>query len=93
MTRYALLAAALMATHAGAYGWGRADGKALLQARIAQEREAAREAMAKIEAARLAAVAERALIAAELEDEANADPVAVPQCLSPDRVRRLNALR
>src|SRR3990167_1934176 len=30
------------------------------------------------------------LLARELEDRAYADPVAVPQCLSVDRVRRLN---
>ena len=93
MTRYALLAAALMATHASAYAWGRADGKALLEARLAQEREDARAAMITLEAARLAAVADRALLALELEDATNADPVTVPVCLSPDRVRRLNALR
>lgn len=93
MTRYALIAAVMMATHAAAYGCGRADGRAAIEARLAQEREAAREAMAKSEAARLAAVAERAVMAAELEDTANADPVAVPVCLSPDRVRRLNTLR
>lgn len=93
MTRYALIAALLMASHVAAYTKGRSDGKAILEARIAQERDAAREATAKLEAARLIAVAERALMAREMEDLAHADPVAVPQCLSPDRVRRLQAIR
>lgn len=93
MTRYALLAAALMAALAFAYGRGLMAGKALLEARLVQERESAREALASAEAARLVAVAERALLAQDLEDAAREDPVAVPICLSPDRVRRLNALR
>jgi hypothetical protein len=49
-------------------------------------------ATAAAEAARQLAAAEQEarLLARELEDRAYADPVAVPVCLSADRVRRLN---
>ncbi|WP_282076294.1 hypothetical protein [Epibacterium ulvae] len=36
---------------------------------------------------------ERDQLAQKLEEQAHADPVVVDQCLSPDRVRRLNAIR
>lgn len=54
--------------------------------------EAARagEIASRKEAERLAAEASRALLAAELEDLANAGPVVVAECLSVDRVQRLN---
>lgn len=93
MTRYALIASVLVALFGLAYAKGRIDGNAALQARIAAAVEGEREAAAKLEAQRLAIEAERDRLARELEDEADADPVAVPQCLSPDRVRRLNRLR
>lgn len=60
----------------------------VLQAR----RDAARagDLLARKEAERLAAEAAAADIALQLEDLANADATVVPQCLSVDRVRRLN---
>ena len=50
------------------------------------------QANAAAETARQLAAAEQTarLMARELEDRAYADPVAVPVCLSADRVRRLN---
>ena len=54
------------------------------------EAAAAAELASRKEAERLAAEASRAALAAELEDLANAGPVGVPECLSADRVRRLN---
>jgi hypothetical protein len=50
----------------------------------------AAELASRKEAERLAAEASRALLAAELEDLANADPVVAADCFSADRVRRLN---
>ena len=51
------------------------------------------QAQADAEATRKLAAAEQEarLLAQALEDQANADPVAVPLCLSADRVRRLDA--
>ncbi|WP_162947025.1 hypothetical protein [Ruegeria sp. EL01] len=51
------------------------------------------EAGQRSEAARIRVANERDDLARMLEEEENADPVIVEQCLSPDRVRRLNALR
>lgn len=93
MTRYALIAALLVAFASGIYGKGRMDGKAALLARIEAASEAEREAVAKMETQRLLIEAERDRMARQMEDLANADPVLVPQCLSVDRVRRLDALR
>jgi hypothetical protein len=55
--------------------------------------EAARvgEIASRKEAERLAAETERARVASELEDLANAGPVVVAECLSADRVQRLNS--
>lgn len=92
MIRYALFLALCVALAGSIYAKGRVDGKAALQARYEAAQEAAREATAKLEAARLIAQAERDRLARELEDAANADPVLVPQCLSPDRVRRLQGI-
>ena len=50
----------------------------------------AAELASRKEAERLAAEAQTALLAAELEDLANADPVVAADCFSADRVRRLN---
>lgn len=72
-------------------------GYASCQAERAVALEKARSAAAEAaelasrkEAERLAAEASRALLAAELEDLANADPVVAADCFSADRVRRLN---
>lgn len=51
------------------------------------------EAGQKLDAARRKAAQERDQLARELEGAAYADPVIVEQCLGPDRVRRLNAIR
>ncbi|MEM9107584.1 MAG: hypothetical protein AAGC96_18205, partial [Pseudomonadota bacterium] len=47
----------------------------------------------RLEAERHEIAQERDNLARQLEEQANADPVFVEQCLSPDRVRRLNAYR
>lgn len=86
----AWLALAVAALIAAAYGWGRYDGHTLLQASIdaASVKQAVADAQAS---ARLAAEEQRARdFARSLEDAAHEDPVAVPVCLSVDRVRRLN---
>lgn len=56
------------------------------------QRDAARagEMMSRKEAERLAAEDAAADMALQLEDLANADAIGSPQCLSADRVRRLN---
>lgn len=46
----------------------------------------------KLEAARIQVARERDVLARQLEEQANEDPVIVSQCLSPSRVRRLNGL-
>lgn len=100
MTRLYVLAFLAVATGA-VLGWG---GKRLYEAGYAAcqaeravavekaRREAAdaAELASRKEAERLAAEASRALVAAELEDLANAEPVGAAECLSVDRVRRLN---
>jgi signal transduction histidine kinase len=93
MSRYALIAALLMAFSGTLYGKGRVDGKHALAARIAAAVEGQREAVAKMETQRLLIEAERDRMARELEDLANADPVLVPQCLFVDRVRRVDSIQ
>lgn len=100
MTR--LYVAAFLAIVIGAgLGWAGkwlySAGYAACQAERADALEKARsdaaraaELASRREAERLAAEARGALLAAELEDLANAEPVAAPDCLSADRVRRLN---
>jgi signal transduction histidine kinase len=89
----ALVALALIA---GAWGHGRHTGVAACEAAHARAMDAARDAAMRAaelasrkEAERLAAEAERDAMARDLEDQANADP-ATGDCLSVDRVRRLN---
>lgn len=86
----AWIAAALLAVLASVYAWGRHDGRVLLQASI--DARAVKQAAADAQAnARLAIEEQRQReISHDLEDQAHADPVAVPVCLSADRVRRLN---
>ena len=57
------------------------------------ERFAMIEAGKKLDAARRDAVARLKETADKLEADANAEPAAVPECLGPSRVRRLNATR
>lgn len=85
------LAVAGMAT---AYGWGyRAAMEKVGRAVAEAQRETIRaaEEASRIEEERLALEAERDALARQLEDDANAEPVAVPQCLGPSRLRRLNS--
>jgi regulator of protease activity HflC (stomatin/prohibitin superfamily) len=88
MNQTMIIAAILMVLGAGVAGYvkGRADNEARHVALDLSRAKAAAEA------ARLLAAAEQEarLLARELEDRAYADPVAVPVCLSADRVRRLN---
>lgn len=52
-----------------------------------------RNAMDKVERARLEAISERDRLARKLEDQINADPIRVPICIDADGVRGLNAIR
>ena len=80
----AALALAIALT-GGAYLKGRADNEARHTAAALVQAQADAEATRKLAAAEQ----EARLLAQALEDQANADPVAVPLCLSADRVRRL----
>lgn len=97
MLRTALIALALVAAVFTSgrlvFERGVTAGRDEFKAELAAAQAAARAALDVAEAQRLALQAERDRLARELEDAALADPVLVPQCLGPDRVRRLNALR
>lgn len=83
-----ILAVLLLAFGAGAGGYikGMADNEAR---HTAMALKSASDAIAR---ARDVAADEqlRRIAAQSREDQANADPIAVPMCLSVDRVRRLN---
>jgi len=85
---YRVIAAVALAVAltGGAYLKGRADNEARHTAAALVQARADAEATRKLAAAEQSA----RLLAQALEDQANADPVAVPVCLSADRVRRLN---
>ena len=87
MIPYRLIAALALAAAltCGAYLKGRADNEARHTATALVQARADAEATRKLAAAEQSA----RLLAQALEDQANADPVAVPVCLSADRVRRL----
>lgn len=90
MARSLLLVLAIAAAAAAVgYRRGAADCEAAYQAREMAHIEAAR----KLTAARLAAERARDELSRQLEEEANADPVSVPECLGPGRVRRINIVR
>lgn len=91
--RPVLIAGLIIILSAAIYAKGRVDGASALRAQLIEAREASREAQAKLEAQRLATEAERAALQQSLEDEARAQPVAHPECLPADRVRRLDRLR
>lgn len=93
MTRALFIVLFALSLLGAAYVKGLTDGRDSLEAEIAEAREASREATAKLEAQRLAVMAERDRLATLLEDEANETPVTVDVCLSPERVRRLDRLR
>jgi hypothetical protein len=90
----ALAAAAIFAAawlhghHVGATACESAHARALAAAQAATMRAA--ELASRKEADRLAAEAERDALARDLEDQADADP-STGECLSADRVRRLNS--
>lgn len=88
MNPYVIIASLLLALGAGGAGYvkgGRDNEARHVAAALVQ-------AQANADAARKLAAAEQEarLLARALEDQAYADPVAVPVCLSADRVRRLN---
>jgi hypothetical protein len=84
----AIIALALIiALIGGAYIKGRADNEARHTAASLAQSRADAEASSKLAAAEQSA----RLLAQALEDQANADPAVVPQCLSVDRVRRLRS--
>lgn len=88
MNPWPILAALLLALGAGTLGYlkGGADNEARHTA--AAREQAARDAAATAD---LAADEQlRRLAGQAMEDQANADPIAVPQCLSVDRVRWIN---
>lgn len=70
------------------YRIGHRAAEAAHGAEILKQIEEARQ----LEAERIQIARERDELARRLEDEANADPVVVNQCIGPGRVRRLNAL-
>ncbi|WP_065328069.1 hypothetical protein [Tritonibacter mobilis] len=81
---------ALIAVVAGfAYQRGASDCRARYQARELAQIERANQ----LDRARIASERARATLARTLEEKAHADPVAVPRCLGPQRLRRLNHLR
>lgn len=88
MMPYRIIAALALAAAltGGAYLKGRADNEAIHTAAALVQARADAEATRKLAAAEQ----EARLLAQALEDQAYADPVAVPLCLSADRVRRLN---
>lgn len=77
-----------MAWDAGYAACGVERAVAVEEAR--QRAALAAEKASALEGERLVAAARAADLARQLEDLANADPVGVPECLSVDRVRRLN---
>ena len=88
MNPYIILAVIILSLGSGGVGYfkGRADNEAKhVAAQLLQVK-------ADAEAARALAMAEQKarLLARELEDAANADPVVVPECFPVGRVRRLN---
>lgn len=88
MIPYRVIAALALAAAltGGAYLKGRADNEARHTAAALVQARADADATRKLAAAEQ----EARLLAQALEDQAYADPVAVPACLSADRVRRLN---
>lgn len=88
MNSYAILAVIVLALGSGGAGYvkGRADNEAKHVSLALMNAQAD-----AIEARALAMAEQQArLLAQELEDQANADPIVVDNCFSVDRVRRLN---
>lgn len=72
----------------GAYNRGKSDCEAAFNAARLDQIEAGE----KLDDERRKIAIERDKLARELEEQAYAEPVVVQRCLSPSRVRRLNAL-
>ena len=87
MIQWRILAALVLSVALLSAGYikGRADNEARHVALALAQAEADARAARKLAAAEQ----EARLMARELEDRAYADPVAVPACLSAERVRRL----
>ncbi len=88
MNPWPILAALLLALGAGAGGYlkGGADNEARHTAAALEQASRVASATADLAADEQL----RRLAGQAMEDQANADPVAVPMCLSVDRVRRIN---
>ena len=83
------IALAIIAALGLAYGVGRHQGTAALQARLDAATVQAQAQAAETSKALAAAEQARRGLSQQLEDAANADPVLVPMCLSVERVRRI----
>lgn len=93
MTRLYIIAA-LIVVSCGLTGWKAYGlGKSKCEATHNQERLDRAQAGEKLEQARRIVARERDELARKLKESAYADPVVVERCLSPNRVRRLNAIR
>lgn len=93
MTRSSIIFLAAIATVAAATFAGFLVGKRVERGQCDAELLAQIEIGQKLDAARRTMERKRDDLARKLTEEAYEDPVAVVQCLGPDRVRRLNALR
>jgi Flp pilus assembly protein TadB len=89
VTRLAIAVAACLALLGAAYAVGLWQGTAALQARLDAEMVASQQAAAETTRALAVAEQQRARLARELEDAANAEPVSSAACLPLSRVRRL----
>ncbi|WP_417816619.1 hypothetical protein [Tritonibacter scottomollicae] len=86
-----IIAVLALVAGAGSLGYlrGGADCRSEYQARELEQVRKSNE----LDEARREAERERDALSRQLEEEAHADPVAVPQCLGAGRVLRLNGLR
>ena len=93
MTRYVIVVGVLAGALLAAFIAGQRIEAAKWRTQIAEAKEAAREATDKLEAARLADMAELDRLYKLLQDEAINAPVASACAVPVDRVRRLNRLK
>ncbi|PXW78908.1 hypothetical protein BZA02_109128 [Ruegeria sp. P4] len=93
MNRFAISAVVIVALVTGSFAFGYRRGAADYRAVHQQEELRQIEAGRKLDAARIAVERARYTLSRQLEENAYADPVSVPQCLGPKRVLRLNSLR
>jgi hypothetical protein len=90
---YALAGLLVLVLVVGAYLQGGRHKEIAMLLDLAQAEEARREAFAKLEKVRVALETQRMLTRQQQEDEARAEPVTVPDCLSIARVRRLAKIK